>query len=300
MTYFFKNKTALLHFFSVALLTLFIGTSAQAQLRYGFKTGLNFSRMNGPSETNAAGAELESWKTITAFHIGLSVGYAFTDAFGVRGELIYTKKGAKYTFEGDSYRIFRYDGGSTMSTGNSRYLINLTNAYIDIPVVAYGRWKDFEVLGGAYAGFLVQSIGEGSLSYTNGRTSGLGNSIPNLEFNLDHNYRKDEPGLGVGTETVLAQVDARVIEMPKTLGAYYDYPEDKGNLFNSLDYGLVAGVSYYMSSSLFIGFRVQYGLADVTNNNADLTKSVTDNGNLIFRDDKDQNVTMQVSVGFSF
>ncbi|MBK9338203.1 MAG: outer membrane beta-barrel protein [Lewinellaceae bacterium] len=299
MAYFFKNNALLLRFFGILLPALFLAGTVQAQLRYGFKTGLNFSRMDGPSEISTAGADLESWKTLTGFHIGLSLGYAFTDAFGVRGEVLYTKKGAKYTYDGESYRIFRYDGGSTLSTGNSRYLINVTNAYMDIPVQVYGRWKDLEFSGGAYAGFLLQSTGEGSLSYTNGRTSTLGNSIQDVEFNLNHNYRKDKPGLGEGGDVVLPNVDGRVVELPKTLGAY-DYPEDKGKLYNSLDFGLTAGVAYYMSSSLFVGFRLQYGLADVTNNTADLAKSTTDNGTLLFRDDKDRNVVMQLSVGFGF
>jgi hypothetical protein len=284
----------------VVLLALVGSSAVQAQLRYGFKTGLNFARMAGPSEVSAAGADLENWKTITGFHIGLSVGYAFSDNFGLRGEVLYTKRGAKYTFDGASYRIFRFDGGSILSTGNSRYLINVTNAYIDFPVLAYGRWKDFELSAGAYAGLMVQSIGDGSLSYTDGRTAPLQNAISDLEFNLDYNFRKDAPGRGDNTQTVVAKVDAKTLELPKTLGAYYDYPEDKGNLYNTLDYGLVAGISYYLSRSLFFGMRLQYGLADVTNADADLSKAATDNGALIFRQDSDRNVVIQASVGFSF
>ncbi len=284
----------------VAFFTLFSTASLQAQLHYGFKTGLNFARMSGPSETDAAGAGLESWKSITGFHIGFSLGYRINDYLGLRGDLLYTKRGAKYTFEGDSYRIFRYDGGSTLSRGNSRYLINVNNAYLDLPVVAYGRWKDFEISAGGYVGLMVQSVGEGSLSYTGGKTVPLQNSIADLEFNLDHNYRKDAPGRGESGATVIAQVDAKTLELPQTLGAYFDYPEDKGQLYNNLDYGLVAGLAYYMSRSLFIGVRLQYGLADLTNNDADLAKGATDNGALLFRSDHDRSVVIQASVGFTF
>lgn len=300
MTRHLPHHMSFFRFFLTALLFVFLGTAAQAQLRYGFKTGLNFSSMSGPSETDMAGGDLESWKSITGFHIGLSLGYKINDFFGVRGEFLYTKKGAKYTFDGESYRIFRYSGGSTLSTGNSRYLINVTNAYLDFPVVAYGRWKDFELSAGAYVGVMVQSIGEGSLQYTNGKTVPLQNSISDLEFNLDYNFRKDEPGRGESGRTVLAKVDAQNLELPQTLGAYYDYTEDRGNLYNSVDYGLIAGLSYYMSSSLFIGVRLQYGLADVTNNDADLSRARTDNGNLLYRDDKDHNIVTQLSIGFSF
>lgn len=296
----FIRKNYLIRFGSIALLCL-AAVSLSAQLRYGFKTGLNFARMDGPSEMNSAGADLETWKSVTGFHIGLSLSYPFTDYLGVRGELLYTKKGAKYTFDGESFRIFRYDGGLTNSTGSSRYLINVNNAYLDLPVLVYGRWKDLELSAGGYAGLMVQSVGDGSLSYRGGKTIPLQNSISDLEFNLDYNYRKDDPGLGEGGETVVAKVDAQTLELPKTLGAYYDYPDDKGRLYNSLDYGLIVGVSYYLSRSLFASVRMQYGLADITNNNADLSKARTGADNsLLLRDDKDRNVVIQASVGFSF
>ncbi|TNE47118.1 MAG: PorT family protein [Bacteroidetes bacterium] len=299
MARFFNYKT-LLTAGMCALFLVLASLPAQAQLRYGFKTGLNFSKMDGPSEMSTAGTGLESWSTITGFHIGLSLAYKLNDAFGIRSELLYTKKGSKYTFKGPSYRVFRYDGGSTLTYGNSDYLININNAYIDLPVFVYGRWKDFELSAGAYVGLMVQSIGEGSLSYTNGLTYPLENSVANLEFNLDHNYRKDQPGGSKEGQTLIAQVDANTLQLPKTLGAYYDYTEDKGSLYNTLDYGLVAGFSYYLSRSLFIGVRLQYGLADITNNDADISRADINGENFILRDDKDRNVVIQASVGFSF
>ena len=52
---------------------------------------------------------------------------------------------------------------------------------------------------------------------------------------------------------------------------------------------------------MYAGVRLQYGLADVTNNQADLQKNSTGNNKaLIFRDDKDKNFSIQASVGFSF
>ena len=289
----------MIRWFGTAALILF-AFATQAQLRYGFKTGLNFARMDGPSEVNAAGEDLENWKSITGFHIGLSLGYKVNDYFGLRGELLYSKKGSKYTFEGDSYRIFRYEGGSIQATGRSRYLINVTNAYLDVPIVAYGRWKDLEISAGGYVGLLIQSTGDGSLSFTGGRTVPLQNSVSDLEFNLNHNYRKDDPLGGETDQTVVVKVDAKTLELPKTLGAYYDYPEDKGRLYNALDYGLVAGLTYYLSRSLYAGVRLQYGLSDITRSEADLSKGRTDNGTLLFRNDKDRNVVIQGSVGFSF
>ena len=296
----------------IAILLLLLGAfSADAQIKYGFKTGLNFARIIGDSETSADGANLETWKNSTGFHIGMTFAYNFTDNFGLRGEFLYSKRGAKYTFDGPSYRIFKHSMGSILSIGTSRYLINVNNSYLDIPVLAYGRIGNFEVSGGGYVGILVQSAGEGSLRYS-GKTA-LDNDVyinPNkadteLNFNLNHNYRRDNTGEGSAKSNdevpVSVNVDGTISETPKTLGAYYDYTEDKGNLYNTIDFGLVGGISYYISTALYLGVRVQYGLSDITNNKADLSKtSVGTNGELIFRDAKHQNFMIQASVGFSF
>jgi hypothetical protein len=298
------------------LLFVFAALSARAQLRYGFKTGLNFAQISGPSELNDAGAELESWKNVTGFHIGMTFGYKFTDNFGLRGEFMYSKRGAKYTFEGQSYRIFKHSSGDRLTLGNSRYLININNSYLDIPVIAYARWGDFEISGGAYAGLLVASSGEGSLRYSG--LNNLGEQVyqqpdknnTELDFNLNYNYRRDDPGEGTGPDdeafvnVVLAGGsgnNAVVSETPKTLGAYYDYPQGSKRLYSALDYGLVGGISYYISNALYIGARLQYGLADITRNEADLARARVGAGNaLLFRDDKDRNFVIQASVGFSF
>jgi hypothetical protein len=273
-----------------------------SQLRYGFKTGLNFARMDGPSEVDAAGTSLETWKNTTGFHIGAAFSYKLTDNFGLRGELLYSKKGAKYTYDGLGYRFFTPTNSAAIRTnGNSRFLLNVTNSYLDIPLMGYAKYGDFEVQVGAYAALLIQSAAEGSLRYTAAKTVPLGNTVADAEFNLDHNYRKDDPGESKNTETVRITVDGKQIDVPKTLGAYYDFPEDKGSLYNLLDFGLVGGVSYYLSRTLYVNVRLQYGLADLTRTDADLAKNKTgDNNALIFNADKDRNFTIQASVGFSF
>lgn len=283
-----------------AAFLILMSCSAQAQLRYGFKTGLNFAHIDGPSETDASGKALETHKNTTGFHIGMTFGYKIVDHFGVRGELLYSKKGSEYSFEGPSFRTFRYTGGSTFSTGNAKYLFKVNNSYFDLPVMAYGRFGHFEISGGFYAGVLLQTIGEGSLNYTDAKTA-LNNKIDPVQFNLSYNFRKDDPLGGIGSEVQLVKVDNRNIEVSKTIGAYYDYPEDKGTLYNTFDYGLVGGLSYFISSSLYAHVRLQYGLSDVTNNNADASRSKYEgNGNLVFSQDNDRNFVIQASVGFTF
>jgi hypothetical protein len=179
-------KNILLVFISLALVF-----PLHAQLSYGFKTGLNFSTLKGPSETDASGNKLETWDNITGFHIGATFSYPFTDRFGLRGELLYSKKGGKYRFDGPSYRFFTTTNNQRIQTsGTGRYLINLNNGYFDIPVMAYGRFGNFEISGGAYAAIMVQSAGEGSLVYEGRRSVGGGGvDVIKGEFNLDYNYR---------------------------------------------------------------------------------------------------------------
>ncbi len=275
-------------------------TSAWGQLRTSFKVGLNAARVVGPSEEDANGAALESWRNTTGFLLGIGLGYAVTDAFGVRGELLYSRRGGKYTFEGDSYRLFRHSAGTIEARGRSRYLINVQNTYLDLPVLAYARWKNVEFSAGVYGGLLIQSTGEGALTFSGGRTVPLGNPVADLEFNLQHNYRKDKPGGGNFSETVRVQVDNRTVDLPKTMGAYFDHPGDAGKLYRALDYGLLGGVAYYLSSSLFLSARLQYGIADITNSKGDIAKSQTDNGQILYRDDKDHNFLWQFAVGFGF
>ena len=285
--------------------TLFLAVaslSMQAQLRYGFKAGLNFATIKGDSELGANGDALESWKNATGFQIGITLGLPVTDNFGVRGELMYSKKGTKYTFDGPSYKFFHNTTTTKFTTGNARYLVNINNSYLDIPIMAYGRWKDFEISGGVYGALLLQSVGEGALTYSNAiSVVPPNNPVAELKANLSYNYRKDDPGEGEAGETVSVQVDAAKFDVAKTQGAYYDYTEDRGSLFNSFDYGLVGGVSYYIGRALYLSARVQYGLSDLTRNEADLAKgSVNDDLTLKYRDDKDRNFVIQASVGFSF
>jgi hypothetical protein len=304
---------------SLMVLCFLMLGSAGAQMRYGFKTGLNFANISGPSEKDASGNALEKFGGTTGFHIGVTFSYKVVDNFGFRGEVLYSKKGTKYTFKGPSYYIFDYTGGSTMSTGTADYLINVNNAYIDVPVLAYVRMKSFELSAGAYIGFLIQSVGDGSFTYSDAKTVPLGNTIyadangnnkydkgEDLQFNLDYNYNRNNPGAGTGATTTTAKVDGHNVNLLKTVGAYYDYTTKNGNLYNRLDYGLTGGITYFLSHALYASLRLQYGLADVTNNNVDRNRTIpagvkpVDFKAPTLSNDKDRNFVIQASVGFSF
>jgi Outer membrane protein beta-barrel domain len=288
------------------LVVLTFSQTSFAQLKTGFKTGLNFATVKGPSETDAAGNNLETWKNTTGFHIGMSIAKPITDAFGVKAEVLYSKKGGLYTFDaptaGTTYRYFKTSNDNVFTTSEKhKVLISTNNTYIDIPLMVYGRYKKFEIQAGGSVGFLVGSFGEGSMSYEGKVNPNNMATTGELNYNLNYNYRKDQPAeFDDKSEKIVVKLNSPQ-EFPATLGAYYEQDTDNGNLYNSVDFAGIFGVSYFMSRSLYANVRLQYGFSDITNNNADLSRTkLGDNKAPVFNADKDQNFMISASVGFSF
>ncbi|HKK78406.1 MAG TPA: hypothetical protein VJ933_02205, partial [Phaeodactylibacter sp.] len=97
------------------------------------------------------------------------------------------------------------------------------------------------------------------------------------------------------------QVDNRSVFLPDELNARYQQLDDDDNLFNTLDVGLVGGISYFLNKGLFIGGRVNYSLIDITEQSQDISRSTINPDNTyVTRDDDDRNFVLQLSVGFSF
>lgn len=285
--------------FFLFVISVLWSSSVFAQLRGGVKIGLNAANMSAPSELNTDGANIETYNTLLGFHIGPVFTYKITDYFGLRGELIYSRRGTKYAYDGPGFRNFAWSSGQGVSetTGNARYQLLVNNSYIDLPLTAYARLGNFEVHGGGYASALLQSVADGSLVYSSTQLN------KDAEFTLRYNYLRDEPGAGVEGATAIEGLSAgaRQLNVPNALGAYYDLPADRqDNLYKGLDYGLTGGISYYFNSALYLSGRIQYGLADITRTEADFSKVKKDNGALIYLDDNDRNFTWQVSIGFGF
>jgi len=274
----------------------------QAQtLTYGFKTGLSLSKIDGPSEMSG-GTELEVNDNANGFFVGALFRYWFTDLVGVKWELLYSQKGTDYSFNGAGYQILPTQTGSTLNiNGNQRINLNISNAYFDIPVLLYGKFGKFEVEGGVNIGFLIASTATGELAFNNG-TSQTGSPVDDFIATLDYKYRKDNPGevdFTLGATTI--NVDGTPNEIPRILQAYYQFPTDRGSYFNVIDIGLNAGAYYYWNQGLFLGARFNYGLTDVTKDGYDVSKVALDGSqNFIPRTDKDRNISLQFSIGFSF
>lgn len=272
---------------------------AQSNFSGGFRAGLTFATLSGPAESTDNGATLENMSLSSGFHVGATFNYKLTDIFGVRGELLYAQKGTNYDYDGESFWIFEpLIGTPVYSAGTRRVSLDVTNSYLEVPLSVYARLGKIEISGGINPGILIGSRGFGELTYS-GRTL-LGTTIAPFTMNLEHQYRRDEFRGTVGTEVENRIIEGRPVQIPLSVGAYYEGADDEAKLYNTFDVGLIGGLSFYLSNSLFLGGRVHYGLTDVTNSKQDFARRSLDaNRNLILREDNDRNLVLYLSLGFS-
>ena len=272
-------------------------------ISYGFKAGLNFSKFNGPSEKDNELNKLEEFQFNTGFHVGAAVIYKFTDLYGAKAEFMFSQKGGKINYDGPAFQDFPTTNEKYLrALGSRTALVNVSNSYIEIPLVVYGRVLPWlELSGGVNAAVLINSTATGEITFA-GKTDF--ETPINTVFSLDYNYSRDEP---VNFEEIDTEqyeylpVDGVSLLIPRnSIGAYYDLDNKLGKVYKGIDFGVNAGVSFFINSSLFLGYRFNYGLVDITNNNADVERSSSANSGFTRRQDKDGNLSMQASIGFSF
>lgn len=283
-------------FFMLANLLIISDLSSQ-DIGYGFKAGLNFNHFLSDSETDANGNELETFSNKTGFHVGAIFTWKATELMGLRGEFLFSQKGGKYRYEGESFYTIQAANNNFPTTGFRDMTVNVSNSYIDIPIMGYVKllgWLEFSA--GANVGLLISSTGFGSLTY---RPNGI---ISEFTYELDYRYGADNAGdFESSSTTDVLQISGDQFQLPRNAGAYYEYPQDEGHLYKTLDFGLVGGVSFYLNKGLYVGIRANYGLTDTTNEKADVSwHQKNADGTFIKRKDDDRNFSLQTSVGFSF
>ncbi len=281
-----------------AFLLVTLQVSGQGDLLgFGFRAGLSIAKIDGPSELGPNGEELETNKMAGGFHIGLTFNLKVTDIVGLRGEFLYSQRGNNYKYEGPSYFVLGPPNQSVTIFGKRTQEINLANSYLDIPLTAYYKIGYFEIFGGLNTGISIGSAAGGEIIFEG--ISPLGNTMAPFEIGLDYNYKKDDAG-SASDATTNVNVDGRIYTVPQFIGAYYDYPVKEKNYYETLDFGLMAGVSYFLNDGLYLSARYIHGLGDVDRNVYDRSLQSLDNGNPIPRADVNKSRSWQFSVGFSF
>ena len=269
-----------------------------AQHRIGVRAGLNYSTFFGEME------EGEDYGIGGGFHFGINYTYEFNDIIGIRGELLYTQRGAKQTFfRENNYHIIRsLTIDKFVEYGTVDLSIDYANSYFSIPVTAQVRVSNkFEIFGGMSVDFMLGPSGRGKLDFTSASRE------EDIFFiqSYDHRYNSDLAGEynTIISDRISIIVDGDRVTLPKIVGGYYNFDADQktGNRYNGIDAHLIFGGNYFINPGFYVGARVEYGLTDITNNEMDYSLTELDElENFIFRDDSDRSFSVNVSFGFRF
>lgn len=258
----------------------------------GLRIGLNYATMNGTLEENAG------FGTSPGFHIGPVFSYGFSDIMGLRGELIFSQKGSKFDYNGPSYFTIKKNQEYIPTSGVRVMNSVINNNYLDLPLMFYTLFFErLDVAIGGYASVLVGSTGRGDLEYSGKRDNSSAQVGP-VRFLLDQNFFKDRAGTVSSTATQTIRLEGDQIVLPERIGGYYEYrTKPDGNKYNSLDYGLTGSLHYRLSRGLYAGIRYQIGMADVSNDDFEVSyKNLSPSKEFILIPEKHTNRTLQLSL----
>ncbi len=270
------------------ILGLYSIADGQDRISVGFKAGLNTSTFTGA-------AEHESHSNNSGFHLGASFSYLVTDRFGLRGEFMYSQKGGDYNYNGPSFFFLEAPANSVLASGQRATNLDISNDYLDFPLMIFGRFGHFEVSGGFNVGFLIASTATGQVKFT-----GENPSFDEVTMDLDYSYFKDDPRSGDATFTEMVIAGGNEYILPRRLGAYYEYFEKDKGLYSWIDIGVLAGASIYLNEGLYIGARANWGLLDVSREETEVTLTEFDGNMPALQNDSEKQVSYQFSIGFSF
>ena len=305
---------------------LVFSTTSQAQdlfkPKFGLRAGASFTSMFGPQEANVQ----EEYKTTVRLAAGGTMRMAFHERFGMAAEVLFVQKGAFYgaTSENSFLKLRAYGNEQPIIYGynrsNGEYLkrdninfrkresLNIVNAYVEVPIMMYYELVDdrLQLDLGVALGFLIDSKGLGTLKF--GEAEVFDASVPNpsdfIEMDLNYRMIQDEIGAAYNTDPRSAKIDGTTRSYPIGPSAYYFTDEAEKNdqhIFNTIDFSLQVGLSYYFTPGLRLGARFGYSLLDITNQRYDYSqRDVNADGTYIQRDDHDGNLGVQIFVGLQF
>ena len=125
-------------------------TSANAQVKFGVKAGLNFSNMSVPSDFDVDA------KMKIGFNIGGVVNYTLSESFDLQSGLSLTTKG------------FKYDGSESNGSDKFEYNGTYSLTYLEIPFNAIYKIDKLQLSAGPFLAFGLAGKMKSEYSYTDG------------------------------------------------------------------------------------------------------------------------------------
>lgn len=282
----------------IVLFLLMMGSAHAQKISGGFKAGYNINFIDAPAIVNNAGETLEEFSNGNGFHVGAIVNYEINNYFGLRTNLLYTQRGAITNFKSeDTYLVLRSDEDKDIALGKKDVNISVNNSYLEIPLLVYGQYKNFELAFGPSMGLMVTSGASGSIEFE----GEWRRETVDIESNINHKYYSNRASSFVEEESYVFTSGFVSRYFPRNHSAYFELDEKDGALYKSLNFGLTAEVNYYFNKGLFIGLGYYHGLNDVTRNSMDVDLNALDsNRELKTRDDEDKYSSLRISIGFRF
>ncbi|MBK7873505.1 MAG: outer membrane beta-barrel protein [Saprospiraceae bacterium] len=264
------------------------------------KGGLTFATMAGPSEKAGSTRIVEEFSYLVGLHGGVGLHLELTNYTGLQIELLYNQKGTHYSYSGQSYWLFPTLAGETVfSFGTRKMELSILNSYLELPLLYSVRVGRVEMSAGLGMSFLLRSKGKGELLYSGLTESGA--LVLPFKAKLDFDYLHDPIRRVSYSENFYRTLDGQVIDIPQTMSAYYETSGIHTRRFHRLDAQLVGGISFFLSETLFLDLRINYGVGDVTNNRQDVSLTQVDRNRVpVTRNDYDQNFAFLASVGLRF
>jgi hypothetical protein len=301
-----------------------VGSHAQDlyKPKFGLRAGASLTSMYGPKELGTD----EIYKTTVRLAAGGTVMLPLHERFGVIAEVVFVQKGAFHALTTNNSFLKMPAYGTEQAfiygynrTGNTytkrtdinfrrRASLNTINAYVEIPVMFYYELMDdrLQLDLGVGIGFLVDSKGLGTIKFGDAEILEAANPDASqfIEMDLDYKMLRDDIGELSASTAKTAKIDGTTRYYPRSPAAYYftDVEDKEGqNRFQTIDFTLQTGVSYYFTPGLRVGARFGYSLLDVTTDKYDYsTSDLTEEGEYIERQDRDGNIGVQIFVGLQF
>jgi hypothetical protein len=290
---------------SITLAVLFFFINAQYSLfaqDYGFKIGTNWTSFLGQKELDTNGNSSESYQPAMGFQLGFTSNYPFSDNLGLRIEMTYAQKSMTLSYIGEATKIFytQATNRKIVAKGHLNSNLKITNTYFEVPLTLYVKGENnLEFAAGVSFAFLGSSKGKGEMTFE-GNTEG-GFAIPQFTAELNYNYTKDKDSTAILSARSTPVEENGMVQLPQSVGAYYENKTSEHARFNTVDIGLVGEIKYWLNDHIGISGRATYSLKDVTNNASDFSQCKIDsNKNLTTTQDYDRFLTYQLSLVLKF